>query len=257
MNYHPPADLLAGRVILITGAGRGIGRACALACAQHGACVILCGRTLSHLEAVYDEIGELKRAVEPLLLPLDLSGLKSDACEAVSKAIRKRFSMLSGLVHNAAILGPRTPIAHYPEDDFSAVMQVNVQAAFVLTKALLPLLGAAADASVIFTSSGVGRKGRAYWGAYSVSKFATEALMEICADEWENLGSIRCNSLDPGKTRTAMRALAYPAEDPATLVRAEELMPLYLYLLGPDSRRVNGQKFCASNWQYSSVAASD
>lgn len=250
MGYHPPANLLADRVILVTGAGRGIGRACALTASQYGAQVILCGRTLSNLEAVYDEICQLKQAEEPMLLPLDLSALDSQACQAVLEAIEDRFGMLHGLVHNAALLGPKTPISCYPEDEFRKVMRVNLEAVFLLTQALFPMLTEASDASVIFTSSGVGRTARAYWGAYSMSKFAIEALMGVCADEWENLGQVRCNSLDPGRTKTAMRAQAYPAEDPNTLVPPEELMPLYLYLLGPDSIERNGQQFSAQQWRY-------
>ena len=147
-----------------------------------------------------------------------------------------------------ACWGPRTTLVHYPVPAWLDVMQANVTAGFLLTRALLPLLHEAGDASIIFTSSGVGRRGRAHWGAYAVSKFATEGMMETLADEVAETGRIRVNSLNPGATRTAMRAAAYPAEDPATLPTAEQHMALYLYLMGPDSRGVNGQRFDAATW---------
>ena len=245
--YQPSADLLAGRVVLVTGAGDGIGRAAAMAYAEHGADVVLLGRTRSKLEAVFDAI-EATTETRPVVVPADLLHIGEDAANALADSIRDEYGRLDGVLHNAGALGPRNPIAHYPLQDWLDVMQVNVNAAFTLTRALLPLLDASDDASVVFTSSGVGRKGRAYWGAYAVSKFATEGLVQVLADEVANAGRIRVNSLNPGGTRTAMRAAAYPGEDPATLPEPSEHMGLYLYLMGPDSQGVNGRQFDAAAW---------
>lgn len=249
MGYRPRPDLLAERVILVTGAGRGIGEVCAKTLAQHGATVILCGRNLPALEVVYDQICQLDSSAQPMILPLDLEHINDIDCEAVATAVISRFGKLHGLVHNAAVLGPRVPLAYYPLAEFNKVMQINLTANLLLTQALLPAMTAAPDASVIFTSSGVGRKTSAYWGAYSISKFGVEALMGIWSDELENLGQVRFNSLDPGRIRTKMRSQAYPAEDPSTLITAAEIMPIYLYLLGPDSLAVNGQQISARDWQ--------
>jgi NAD(P)-dependent dehydrogenase (short-subunit alcohol dehydrogenase family) len=159
--------------------------------------------------------------------------------------IENEFGRLDGLLHNASILGPRTPLEQLSGDNFMRVMHVNVNAMFMLSSTLLPLLKLSEDASVAFTSSSVGRKGRAYWGAYAVSKFATEGLMQVMADELDGIANVRANSINPGATRTAMRAQAYPGENPATRPLPEEIMPLYLYLMGPDSKGVNGQAFDA------------
>lgn len=246
--YRPRPDLLAGRVVLVTGAGDGIGRAAALAYAEHGADVVLLGRTRTKLEAVFDTI-EASTDTRPVVVPADLLHTGEEAADALADAIRNEYGRLDGILHNASALGPRNPIAHYPVDEWQNVMQVNVNAAFTLTKAVLPLLDAAPDASIIFTSSGVGRAGRAYWGAYAASKFATEGLVQVLADEVEQAGRIRVNSLNPGRTRTAMRAAAYPGEDPATLPEPAAHMGLYLYLMGPDSRGVNGEQFDAGSWR--------
>ena len=246
-GYRPRADLLAGRVVLVTGAGDGIGRAAALAYAGHGADVVLLGRTRTKLEAVFDEI-EARTDTRPVVVPADLLHTGEEAADALVDATRTEYGRLDGVLHNAGALGPRNPIVHYPVQDWINVMQVNVNAAFTLTKAVLPLLDASGDAAIVFTSSGVGRTGRAYWGAYAASKFATEGLVQVLADEVEQAGRIRVNSLNPGATRTSMRAAAYPGEDPATLPAPEAHMGLYLYLMGPDSRGVNGQQFDAATW---------
>ena len=246
--YEPAPGLLSGRVVLVTGAGDGIGRAAALAYAQHGADVVLLGRTRSKLETVFDTI-EATTGTRPVVVPADLLHTDEDAALALAEAIREEYGRLDGVLHNAGLLGPRTPVAHYPAAQWNDVIYANVGAAFVLTKALLPLLDDADDASIVFTSSGVGRRGRAYWGAYAVSKFAIEGLAEVLADEVAEAGRIRVNSLNPGATRTAMRAAAYPNEDPLSLSTPAQRMPLYLYLMGPDSKGVNGQRFDASTWR--------
>lgn len=249
-GYHPSKDLLAERVILVTGAGDGIGRVAARTFAQYGASVILVGRTRSKLESINDEIKQFG-STSPLIVPVDLAQFSEANSVELRNGIQDVFGHLDGILHNASTLGPKVPIEHYPYTDWKDVFQVNVHAQFLLTQSLLPLLYKSEDASVILTSSGVGRKGRAYWGAYSASKFATEALMEILADELSSESRIRVNSLNPGGTRTAMRAQAYPAEDPASLPLPEDHMSLYLYLMGPDSIGISGKKFDTASWPIS------
>ncbi|MBB3229931.1 YciK family oxidoreductase [Halomonas stenophila] len=244
IDYVPPGDLLADRAILVTGAGDGIGRAAALSFARHGATVILLGRTIAKLEAVYDEI-EAEGLPQPAIFPLNFEGATLKDFHDMAETLDKEFGRLDGILHNAGLLGRITPFEQYNPELWEQVMQVNINGPIWMTQALLPLLTASRDASVIFTSSSVGRRGRAYWGAYAVSKFATEGFVEVLADEVEHLGSLRVNSLNPGATRTAMRKSAYPAEDPMTLRTAEDIMPTYLWLMGPDSRGHNGEQFDA------------
>lgn len=243
-GYQPAPDLLKDRIILITGAGDGIGRAAALACASHGAQVILLGKTVARLEAVYDEI-ERAGGPQPALYPLHLRGATPEDYAEMHDTLEREFGRLDGLLHNAGILGQRRSIEHTTPADWNEVLQVNLTAPFLMTRALLPLLRVADDASIVFTSSGVGRRGRAYWGAYAVSKFGTEGLMEVLADELAGTSAVRVNAINPGPTNTAMRRAAYPAEEPTKNPFPEALMPLYLYLLGPDSRGVTGQSFDA------------
>ena len=233
---------LAGRVIAITGASGGIGRAVALACAQFGATVILIGRNARKLEAVYGEIAAAG-SPEPTIAVLDLEKAVASDYDKLATAVSERFGRLDGLLHNAGILGTLTPIEHYDVPTWCRVMHVNVTAAFALTQVLLPALKQSQDASVLFTSSSVGRKGRAYWGAYAVSKFATEGFVQVFASELENITSIRVNSLNPGRARTMMRRQAYPAEDLNSLPLPETLTGPYIALLGPASRGVTGQTF--------------
>ena len=239
-KYSARPDLLKDRVILVTGAGRGIGAAAAKTYAAHGATVLLLGRTESNLSALYDEI-EAAGHPQPVVIPFDLETALPHQYDELAAMIEAEFGRLDGVLHNASIIGPRTPIEQLTGEQFMQVMHVNVNATFMLTTALLPLLKLSGDASIAFTSSSVGRKGRAYWGAYGVSKFATEGLMQTLADGIDGLGSLRANSINPGATRTDMRAQAYPAEDPTNNPTPEEIMPVYLYLMGPDSKGINGQ----------------
>ena len=243
-NYRPTARLLQGRRILVTGAGDGIGRAAALAYAAHGATVILLGRTTAKLEAVYDEI-EQSGGAQPAIIELDLATANEQNFLNLASSLAQEFEQLDGLLHNASVLGERRPIESATWPAWEEVMQVNVNAQFLMTRALLPLLQAAPSASVIFTSSGVGRQGRAYWGAYAVSKFATEGLMQVLADELENTSRVRVNSINPGGTNTAMRRAAYPAENPTDNPDPLALMPTYLFLMGDDSLGVTGRAFNA------------
>ncbi len=244
IDYQPAADLLEGRILLVTGAGDGIGRAAALAFAGHGATVILLGRTIAKLEKVYDEI-EAAGGPQPAIFPLNFEGATLKDYHDMAETLDKEFGRLDGILHNAGILGRITPFEQYNPELWEQVMQVNINGPIWMTQALLPLLKSSPDASVVFTSSSVGRRGRAYWGAYAVSKFATEGFVEVLADEVEHLGSLRVNSLNPGATRTAMRKTAYPGEDERTLRGPEAIMPTYLWLMGPDSRGHNGEKFDA------------
>lgn len=241
-TYRPPADLLRERVILVTGASDGIGKAVAIAAAAHGATVILHGRNVRKLEAVYDSIVGAKLA-RPSILPLDFEKAGPTDYDNVVAAVTKEFGRLDGLVHNAGMLGERAPIEHHDVAKWMRTMHVNVNAPFILTRCCLPLLKQAADPSIVFTSSGVVARPRAYWGAYLVSKWATEGLMRMLADELEPSPAIRVNSLNPGKVRTHMRLQAYPAEDRSKLVDPESITAPYLYLLGPDARGISGRTF--------------
>ena len=243
-NYEAPAELLAGRVILITGASDGIGRALAVETARLGAQVIVHGRDVSKLEAVHDEIVAIENSARPSIAVLDLATADSPAYISLGDGIYDEFGRLDGLVHNAGILGKRLSIEQYDAAEWQQVLHVNLTAAFALTQAFFPALREAADASIIFTSSGVGRVGKPFWGAYSVSKFGTEALSQIIAAENEHT-TVRANCINPGAVRTKMRLAAYPAEDRDLLKTPEQVLSPYLYLLGPDSRGVTGQSLDA------------
>ncbi len=244
ITYAPAANVLAERVILVTGASDGIGKAVAQAAAAHGATVLLHGRNARKLEAVYDSIVAAGRP-RPSIVPLDLEKAGPDDYEKVAAALDQEFGRLDVLLHNAGMLGERAPIEHHDVAKWMRTMHVNVTAPFILTRYCLPLLKRSADPSIVFTSSGVVPRPRAYWGAYLVSKWASDGLMRMLADELENKPTIRVNSVDPGKVRTRMRLAAYPAEDPETLPEPTAVVAPYLYLFGPDSRGVSGETFSA------------
>ena len=242
-------DELAGRVIAITGPTAGIGEALALECARRGAEVILIGRNVKKLEAVYDAIAGLRdvhgRPVpEATMAPLDLEKSVAGDFDAIANAVKERWGRLDGLVHNAALLGHLGPIEDYDVPTWVKVMHVNVTAPFALTQVLLPMLRASDDASILFLSSAVGRRGRAYWGAYGVSKFALEGLMQTLADELEKT-TVRVNSLNPGRARTQMRRQAYPSEALESLPLPAKLTGPMIALLGPAARGVRGRAFDA------------
>lgn len=238
-TYTAPENLLDNRVILITGASDGIGKALALACAAHGATVILHGRNVKRLEGAYDSIVNAN-GKRPSILPLDFEKAGPAEYEKLSEAIDKEYGRLDGLVHNAGMLGERAPVEHHDIPKWLRTMHVNVNAPFILTKYCLPLLKKSSDASIIFTSSGVVPRPRAYWGAYLPSKWASDGLMHMLADELVS-DHIRVNSINPGAVRTNMRLQAYPAEERSKLLPAESIVAPYLYLLGPDSKAVNSQ----------------
>ena len=239
-DYTPAADLLSGRIIMVTGAGDGIGRAASLSYARHGATVVLLGKTIEKLEAVYDEI-EAAGAPTPAIYPMHLGGATPHDYEELAATLDREFGRVDGLLHNASQLGQRRSIASTTPESWNETLQVNLTAPFLLTRACLPLLQQSKDASVIFTSSGVGRVGRAHWGAYAVSKFGTEGLMQVLADEMDGVADVRVNSLNPGATNTAMRRGAYPAEHPQTNPDPQDIMAEYLFLMGPDSKGISGQ----------------
>tara|TARA_R110000737_G_scaffold278194_1_gene284985 strand:- start:1984 stop:2721 length:738 start_codon:yes stop_codon:yes gene_type:complete len=242
-DYAITPQILANKTILITGAGAGIGRQAALTYAELGATVILLGKTVKKLEAVYDEI-LAKGYPEPAIVPLDLKGATKQNYIDMASTIVSQFGQLDGALLNASMLGELTPFNQIHEQIWQDVMQVNVNAQFLLAQALIPVLAKAKSASLVFTSSGVGNKGKAYWGAYSVSKFATEGMMQVIADEYEN-SPLRTNVVNPGATNTNMRSSAYPAENKADIASAEDIMPLYVYLMADDSKAVNGQRLNA------------
>lgn len=240
-TLQPRPDELAGRAIAITGPTRGIGRIMALACAAHGASVILIGRNKARLEGVHAEIEAA--GGESTIAMLDLERAVATDYDELASGVQARYGRLDGILHNAGLLGTLAPIEHYDVPTWCRVMHVNVTAAFALTQVLLPALKQSSDASVVFTSSTVGRKGRAYWGAYAVSKFAIEGFTQILAAEVESVSAIRVNAINPGATRTSMRQQAFPSENPAKVNAPETLIPAYLALLGPASRGVTGQSF--------------
>ena len=240
-TQNPPhTQPLANKVILVTGASEGIGRATAKAFAQAGATVILSGRNQSRLESCYDDIIAATNTT-PSILPFDLSSTETQDYQMITDAIDAQYGQLHGLIHNAGILGKRCDIASLPFDDWQRVLQINLNAPLLLTKAMLPLLRIPETASVLFTSSSVGRQGRAFWGGYAVSKFAIEGLMQVLADELENTSHIRINSFNPGATATAMRHAAFPGEDQTTLPQPESLAPYYIYLMSDASQAIRGQ----------------
>jgi NAD(P)-dependent dehydrogenase (short-subunit alcohol dehydrogenase family) len=241
-NYRAPPDILRGRIILVTGAGSGIGQAAAQSFAGHGATVIILGRTQRKLEQLHDSI-LASGAAPPAIAVMDLAKAQGPAYFDLVERIGREYGRLDGLLHNAGILGQLAPIEHFGIDTWANVMHVNLTAPFVLTKVLFPMLRASADASIAFTTSSVGRKGRAFWGAYAVSKFGIEGLAQVLAEETSGATKIRVNCINPGATRTSMRRQAYPGEDPARLTAPTDIMPTYLYLMGPDSAGITGQSF--------------
>lgn len=239
MDYQIAANNLKDRVILVTGAGDGIGREAAIQYAAHGATVLLLGRTVAKLEAVYDQI-ERNGNKQAVIIPLDLMGATKQHYLEMASTIQQQFGRLDGVLHNAGLLGQLSPLEHIEEATFDDVMQVNVKAQLLLTQAILPLIKQSPDGRIIFTSSTVGHNGRAFWGTYAISKFATEGMMQVLADELSDT-SVNVNAINPGGTRTGMRAQAFPAEDARLLKTPQDIMPLYLYLMGPESRHVSGQ----------------
>lgn len=243
MNYTAPADLFVGKTLLVTGASDGIGREAALSYARHGANLLLLGRNQAKLDTVAQEIQHLTGR-KAFTFTLDLATAQPDDCQRLVGDITTVTPILDGVLHNAGVLGKIMPLETTPPAVWQEVMRVNLDSTFFLTQALLPLLHQSSSASLIFTTSSVGRQGRAGWGAYAVSKFATEGMVQVFAEEFAG-STIRVNCINPGGTRTQMRANAYPDEDSSKLKTPADIMPLYLWLMGRESQEANGQSFDA------------
>ena len=239
-NFVPAENCLEGKTILVTGAGDGIGRVAALNYARYGATVLLLGRTSSKLEYVYDEI-ESFGGKQPAMMPMNLESVTYAEMQQLEGMINKEIGQLDGILHNAGILGELTPLEMYDVDMFAKVMKVNCTATFMLTQALLPLLKDAAHGSIVFTSSTVGTHPRAFWGAYALSKQATEGMSDIFTQETQNTTNLRFNCINPGGTRTNMRAHAFPGENPMSLKTPEDIMAGYVCLMSDASINVRGQ----------------
>ncbi|MFQ5848062.1 MAG: SDR family NAD(P)-dependent oxidoreductase [Candidatus Methylomirabilales bacterium] len=234
---------LEGKVALVTGASQGIGKAVAAAYAREGAAVVVTARGRERLEAAAAEIREGGgRAV-----PLQVDVADREQVQGMAGEIKRQFGRLDVLVNNASLLGPRVPILEYPEADWEAVVAVNLHGPFFVVKACLPLIIAAGGGSIVNVSSGVGRIGKPRWGAYAASKFGLEGLTQLLAAELAPR-HIRVNAVNPGGTRTGMRATAYPDEDPLTLPTPEEITPVFLYLASDASRDVTGQSLEARDF---------
>ncbi|MGJ8692172.1 MAG: YciK family oxidoreductase [Thalassotalea sp.] len=244
-DYTPSENCLENKIILVTGAGDGIGKQAAITYASLGATVILLGKTVAKLEAVYDDIIQ-QGSPEPAIVPLDLKGASKQNYLDMTSTIIAQFGRLDAALLNASVLGELTPFCQIHEQIWQDVMQVNSTAQFLLAQALIPALLLAKSGSLIFTSSSVGNKGKAYWGAYSVSKFATEGMMQVIADEYDNT-SLRTNAINPGATNTKMRGIAYPGEDVKSVASPADIMPLYVYLAADDSLAINGQRLNAQD----------
>ncbi|MBE4855854.1 YciK family oxidoreductase [Enterobacter cloacae complex sp. P40RS] len=243
MHYQPQKNLLENRIILVTGASDGIGREAALTYSEYGASLILLGRNEEKLKSVAREIEDASGTPTPWYT-LDLLTCTAASCQALARRIGAHYPRLDGVLHNAGLLGDVRPMDEQDPEVWQQVMQVNVNGTFFLTQALLPLLLNSDSGSLVFTSSSVGRQGRANWGAYAVSKFATEGMMQVLAEEYQSR-HLRVNCINPGGTRTKMRASAFPTEDPQKLKTPADIMPLYLWLMGDDSRRKTGMTFDA------------
>ena len=240
INYKVKQGELNGKVILVTGANKGFGLAISMDLAKAGATVIMLGRDLSSLEYAYDAVVDAGYK-EPILYPLDLEGASPENYQELQDNIIEKFNRLDGLIHNAAILGTQMPIDQYDIKLWYSTLQINLSAPFMLTQFLIPTLKKSDDARILFLSTSVGRKARAYWGAYSVSKFGLEGLAMTLSEELEKT-KIKVNTINPGKMRTEMRRAAYPAEDASTLPKPEEKSSVIVYLLSKEAERINGEQ---------------
>ncbi|MBT3456746.1 MAG: YciK family oxidoreductase [Thiotrichales bacterium] len=244
-NQNVKKDEFEGKVVLVTGANRGLGLAITMDLARAGATVIMLGRDLGSLEYAYDAVvdADLK---EPILYPLDLEGATPENYQELQDNLLNQFGKLDGLVHNAAILGTQMPIEQYDIKLWYSTIQINLSAPFMLTQFLIPALLKSDDARIIFLSSTVGREARAYWGAYSVSKFGIEGFAKTLSEELEKT-KISVNTVNPGKMRTEMRRTAYPAEDSSTVPLPEEKSQAIVHLLSSSSPKINGEQLTISD----------
>jgi len=240
VNYKVKEGELEGKVVLVTGANRGFGLAITMDLAKAGATVVMLGRDLGSLEYAYDAVVDAGYK-EPILYPLDLEGATPENYQELQDNILDKFKKLDGLIHNAAILGTQMPIDQYDIKLWYSTLQINLSAPFMLTQFLIPALMKSDDARILFLSSTVGRKARAYWGAYSVSKFGIEGFAKTLSEELEKT-QITVNTINPGKIRTEMRRTAYPAEDASTVPKPEEKSSVIVYLLSNEGSKINGEQ---------------
>ena len=240
-SWQPEADLLAGRIILLTGAANGIGRAVADTMAHYGATAVLLDKDVHGLELAYDEI-VAAGYTEPALYPMDLQGATPDDYTQLADTLQQEFGRLDGLVHNAAHLGALVPLANYDHELWLQSIQVNLHAPYLLTTACLDLLNTGGDASIVMVSDAVGRKGKAYWGAYAVAKAGMENFMQTLADELESNTAIRVNSIDPGAVLTGLYRIAYPGTHSSGLATPKDIVKPFLYLCSEASRDITGQQ---------------
>lgn len=239
-GYVPAPQLLKDRAILITGAGDGLGKATALACAKHGATVVLLGRTVSKLEKTYDAI-EQAGGAKPAIYPLNLAGASWNDYGELANTLEREIGRLDGVVHCAAHFKQFTSLDDVDPREWVESLQVNVTAAYTLTRACLSLLLKSPDASVVFMADRGGREAKPFQGAYGISKAALENLMQIWALELEKKPNLRFNSFYPGALRTGLRLKGYSGEVSDKLPLPETATPSLLWLLGSDSKGVSGK----------------
>ncbi|MCP4407546.1 MAG: YciK family oxidoreductase [Gammaproteobacteria bacterium] len=236
-QYRPSRDLLQQRIVLVTGASEGIGKAAALAYARHGATVVLLAKELNKLEQVYDEI-EKTGGPQPAIYPMNLESATTKDYEDLAGTLESEFGRLDGLLNNAGWVGGLTPLQHYDVERWAQVMTINLHAPFLLSKTCLTLLGRSDDPAILFSTDACLR---AYWGAYGIAKHAMEGLLTILSDELNGENPIRVNGIDTGPVGTWMRRQNYPGEDQNTLPSPEQVIPAYLYFMGPDSKDFTGR----------------
>lgn len=246
MEFSPSEDMFQDKIILVTGAGEGMGAAVAKQLALHGATVILLGPQVAQLEATFDAISDAG-CPQAAIYPLDLATANPDQYRECIETIRASFGRLDGLIHNASHLGKLTPIELYDIKAWYEVLQTNLNAPFLLTQAAIPLLKLSKSASVIFTTDDTAKKGKAYWGAFCVTGFGKEALSQVLSEELESC-QVRVNCVNPGPVQSALRSKAYPAESKAALPQCEDLASAYLYLMSDESKTVSGQSLNAQSF---------
>ena len=232
MNFD--LDLLKNKNILITGASNGIGKSLSENLSKYGANVIMLSRNENALDATYDSLKE-KYKTDPCILKCDLENLDDKKSQEIANIISNNYKSLDSVIHNAAILEKMSDIESFDLQTWDKVMRVNLTSAFILSKYLIPLMKSSTTPRIIFTTSSVGKKGKAFWGAYSVSKAGVNALSNILNDELESISNIKIFNFDPKATQTNMRALAYPAEDPSTIKNPDQLINYYLWMLSEKS----------------------
>jgi len=229
-DYAPRPESFEDKIILVTGAADGIGRAVTIGLAEAGATVLMLDKKARHLEKLFDQIME-RGFVEPIILPVDLMEIDPESATRLAQAVNDDFGKLDGLLHNAAELGSPSPLDQYDMEYWNEVMHTNLQAPYFITRAMLPLLKADYSTNIVFTTADVGREPQAYWGAYSIAYAGLEAQMRIWSEELENISNIKINSLDPGAIRTSLRRRSHPGEDQQSLPMPQSIVAAYLKLL--------------------------